>query len=201
MKREGEWHLTLIQEEVKEFLRKVPPFQFLGQEDIDSLSSSVSMEYYPKGTVILAQDGSPSRHLSVIKKGGVKVSIASEEEGEIVMDYRGEGDSFGFVSLIGADRARNSIIAIEDTICYQIEREKVIKLLEASPSFTEYFLKSFLIKSIDKTYQEMHKRSLLYVGGDKILFTTPVGELVTKNAITRSQDITIREAARVMTES
>ncbi|MGA2192898.1 MAG: DUF294 nucleotidyltransferase-like domain-containing protein, partial [Nitrospirota bacterium] len=100
----------------------------------------------------------------------------------------------------GEDKARTNISAIDDTLCYQVERETILKLIETNPSFMEYFLKSFLLKSIDKTYQEMHRRSLLYGGGDKILFTTPVGELATKKAITAHEDMTIAEAARKMAE-
>jgi CBS domain-containing protein len=192
--------LTTIQEEVRQFLKKVPPFQFLEDKALTFVSATVSMEYYPKGTVILSQGGSPSRFLNVIKKGGVKVFFSSDDGGEIGIDYRGEGDSFGFISLIGEDNSRTNVVAIDDTICYQVERETILKMLETNPSFTEYFLKSFLLKSIDKTYQEMHKRSMLYGGGDKMLFTTPVGEIATKKAITESQEVTVQEAARVMTE-
>ncbi len=47
---------------------------------------------------------------------------------------------------------------------------------------------------------EMHNKSLLYGGGDKLLFTTPVGEVATKDVMTASQDITIREAAEIMSQ-
>ncbi|MGA2193582.1 MAG: cyclic nucleotide-binding domain-containing protein, partial [Nitrospirota bacterium] len=96
---------TLIQEEVREFLRKVPPFQFLDEAALNFVSGTVTLEFYPKGTVILTQGGSPSRHLNVIKKGGIKVFFTSEESGEIAVEFRGEGDSFGFLSLIGEDKA------------------------------------------------------------------------------------------------
>ncbi|HLB25535.1 MAG TPA: DUF294 nucleotidyltransferase-like domain-containing protein [Nitrospirota bacterium] len=191
---------TLIQEEVKEFLRKVPPFQFLDEKSLDFVSGTVSMEFFPKGMTILAQNGSPSRFLNVIKKGGVKVFFTSEDRGDVAVEYRGEGDSFGFLSLIGEDKARTNIVSIDDTLCYQIERDTILKLIETNPSFTEYFLKSFLIKSVDKTYEEMHRRSLLYGGGDKMLFTTPVGELATKKVVTAAQDVSIAEAARIMSD-
>jgi CBS domain-containing protein len=191
---------TLIKEEVIEFLKKVPPFQFLDDKTLGLVAGTVTLEFYPKGATILTQGGSPSRYLSVIKKGGVKTSFSSDENGEIGVDYRGEGDSFGFLSLIGEDKARSNVVAIDDTLCYQVDRETVLKLIETNPTFAEYYLKSFLLKSIDKTYQEMHKRSLLYGGGDKILFTTPVGELATRAVVTADQDTSITEAARMMAE-
>jgi CBS domain-containing protein len=92
------------------------------------------------------------------------------------------------------------VVAVEDTIAYLINKKTVASLLDANPAFTEFFFKSFLNKYIDKTYKEMHNKSLLYGGGDKLLFTTPVGELATKNVVTASQDITIKEAAEIMSE-
>ena len=192
--------MTLIQDEVREFLVNVPPFQFLDEKALSIVANSVLMEYFPKGTVILSQGGAPSRYLHIIKKGGVKVYINSEGQ-EIVKDYRGEGDGFGFISLIGEDVARNNVVAVEDTICYLVRRETVLRLMDASAAFTEYFLKSFLIKSIDRTYKEMHTRSLMFGGGDKLLFTTPVGELITKDVVTESRDISIRAAAAYMSEN
>ncbi|MBU2623251.1 MAG: CBS domain-containing protein [Proteobacteria bacterium] len=44
----------------------------------------------------------------------------------------------------------------------------------------------------------MHDKSRLYSGTDKLLFTTPVGELATKGVVTASHDISIKEAAVIM---
>ena len=192
--------VSLIQEDVIDFLKKTPPFQFLDDGTLNAVASSMTMEFYPKGTAILTEGGRPSMFLSVIKKGGVKVSMASDDGGDHVLDYRGEGESFGFISVIGEDKARNTIVAVEDTLCYQVGRETVVGLLENNPSFTEYYLKSFFIKSIDRTYSEMRERRLLFGGGDRLLFSTPVGDIVTRKAVTRPRDISIREAAGVMSE-
>ena len=117
------------------------------------------MDYYPKDTVILKQNGPPSEALRLIKKGGVKVAIRSEDGEEVVMDYKGEGDTFGFLSLIGNDKQKTTVITIDDTICYTINREMVLKLLETSPAFAEYFM-SYLSRYVDRTYREMQNKGL-----------------------------------------
>lgn len=162
------------------------------------IADGVSMEFYPKGTTILHQDGPPSEYLRIIKKGGVKVFIKPDKGEEVLIDYRSEGDAFGLLSLVGGDKSRANVVAVEDTICYLISRDSMLRLVEANPSFTEFFLKSFLNKFIDKTYKEMHNKSLLYGGGDKLLFTTPVGEIAAKKVMTASQEITIQKAAELM---
>ncbi|TAL23024.1 MAG: cyclic nucleotide-binding/CBS domain-containing protein [Nitrospirae bacterium] len=191
----------MIIEEVIEFLKKTPPFQFLDEASLRIISSGISMEFYPKGTTILYQDGPASDYLRIIKKGGVKVFVTSNGNGDVLIDYRSEGDAFGFLSLISGDKSRANVAAVEDTIAYLIGREAIMKLLDVNPAFTEFFVKSFLNKYIDKTYKEMHNKSLLYGGGDKLLFTTPVGELATKDIITASQDISIKDAAGIMSKN
>lgn len=190
----------MITEEVFEFFSLTPPFQFLGDVSLREIISSVTLEFYPRGTMILRQDGKPSEHLRVIKKGGVKVFIRPEQGEEIIIDYRSEGDSFGLLSMIGKDRSRANILAVEDTICYLLDKKTVQRLIDTNPHFTEYFFKSFLNKYIDKTYKEMHDKSLLYGGGEKLLFTTPVGEVASTDVVTAAQNITIRDAALLMSE-
>jgi len=192
--------LNQILEEAVEFLGQVPPFSFLVPATLAKVVSEASLVFYPRGEVILSEGGPPSGSLSVIKKGAVKVFINSDDKKEVVIDYRGEGDSFGFISLIDGKRSRSGIAATEDTICYQISRATVLTLMEEQPSFSEYYMKNFLIKSIDRTYGEMHKRTLLYGGGEKHLFTTTVGELVRGDAVVEGSGLTIREAAARMTE-
>ncbi|HWR90585.1 MAG TPA: DUF294 nucleotidyltransferase-like domain-containing protein, partial [Dissulfurispiraceae bacterium] len=159
------------------------------------------MEFYPKDTVILEQDGPASDFLRIIKKGGVKITKHREDGEDVVVDYRGEGDNFGFLSLIGKDKQDTTAIAIDDTICYLLGRERVLKLLESNPTFTEYFLKSHLSKYMHRTYQEMRRQSPLHGGGDHLLFTTQIGDVLSREVVTATEDMTIREAAQVMATS
>lgn len=188
-------------EEVIEFLRNVSPFQELDDATLKEVAAGVSMEFYPKGSTILHQDGPASEYLRIVKKGSVKVFIKSSKDDELAIDTRGEGETFGFLSLVSADKSRANVVALEDTTCYLVSRGAIIKLLETYPAFAEYFLVTFLNKYIDRTYKEIHKRSLLYGGGDRLLFTTPVGDIITREAVTASQDISIREAAEVMSQN
>ncbi|MBI5100390.1 MAG: cyclic nucleotide-binding/CBS domain-containing protein [Nitrospirae bacterium] len=186
----------MIIEDVIGFLKKYPPFQFLDETALKGVAGSLSMEFYPRDTVILKQNGQPGSSVWIIKKGAVKVSMRAEDGDEIVMDYKGEGDNFGFLSMIGNERQKTSVVAAEDTICYLLGKDRVLKLLEASPAFAEYFL-SYLSRYVDRTYSEMHKKSLLYGISDRLLFTTKVGDMA-KTAITVSESASIQEAARMM---
>jgi CBS domain-containing protein len=194
-------HSNVILEDVVAFLKKVPPFQFLDEVNLQSVARNLSLEFYPKDTIILKQDGAPSDALRIIKKGGVRVSMVSPDGGEVVIDYRSEGDTFGFLSLVGKDRIRSNITAVDDTLCYLLGKEMLLKLLDSQLSFTEYFLKSHITKYIDATYREMQDKSMFYGGSDRLLFTTRVGDMGIKDVVSTQEDTTIREAAQIMSEN
>ena len=188
----------MILDEVLQFLKSHPPFQFLDERALKEISKGMSQEFYPKDKVILKQDGPPSDSLRIIRQGGVRISVRSGGGEDLVLDLRGEGDSFGVVSLMGKDRQKTTITAIDDTACYLLHREQVYRLLEAHPSFTEYLLQEHFSKYMDRTYREMHNKSLLYGSSDHLLFTTTVGDVAAKAVLTIGADTAIGAAAREM---
>ncbi|RJR19278.1 MAG: cyclic nucleotide-binding/CBS domain-containing protein [Nitrospiraceae bacterium] len=186
----------MILEEAISFLQKNPPYQFLDGPVLKEIAHSLSMEFYPKDTVILKQDGPPSDAVRIIKKGSVKILVRAEGGMDSVMDFRGEGDSFGFVSMVAKDRQKTTVVAADDTICYILERDKILKLIETAPVIAEYFM-SHLTRYVDRTFEEMKGRSLAYSGTDRLLFTTPSGDIA-KEVITVPEETTLQEAAKVM---
>jgi CBS domain-containing protein len=189
----------MIQEEVINFLKKNPPFQFFDDATLKSVAGSLSMEFYPKDSVILKQGDPPNDAVRIIKKGSVKVLMKTESGIDSVVDYRGEGDSFGFVSLMAQDRQKTTVTAAEDTICYLLGKERVMKLIESNPAFAEYFM-SHLTRFVNRTFKEIQDRSLAYSGTDRLLFTTRAGDIA-KEVITVPEHTTIQEAARIMAKN
>ena len=156
----------MIIEEVIDFLKKIPPFQFFDEASLKNITSEISMDFYPKGTTIQYQGGPASEYLHIIKKGEVRVFIKNETD-EVFVDYRGEGDLIGYLLVFGGDKARATVTAIDDTICYLIRRETIQNILNANPSVREFFHKSFLTRYLDRTFKEIQNKNIAYGGGDK----------------------------------
>ncbi len=188
----------MLENEIIEFLKTVPPFNFLEEAELADMAGEVSFEYYPKGIRILTQNGPPAEYLRIIKKGAVRVFMISDEGDEITIDFRSVGEVFGIVSMVSGDRSRANIVAAEDTICYLVPRDRVLGLLGRNPRVNEYFVKSFFLNFIDKTYEETRKNRLLVGEAERVLFTTPVREIVGRKPVTADEGITIREAAAMM---
>lgn len=190
----------MIKKEIIEFLKKTPPFEMLAEELLEHAAQSITIEYYPRGQIILQQNGEPCAALRIIKKGGVKVYFSDNEGDEVAIDYRSEGDSFGYISMISGDQSRTNVLTVADTICYLLPKKELLYLETKSPVLGEYFMKSFFLNFIDKTYKEMHHKSLVFGEGDKLLFTTLVKDLISKPPVTADASISIQQAAGIMSQ-
>jgi CBS domain-containing protein len=188
----------VLREEIVEYLGRILPFNLLSEEELGGVAEDIALEYYPRGYMILRQDGPPSEHLRIIRKGGVKVYVTSDEGEELVIDYRSEGELFGLLSVVSGDRSRANVVALEDTVCFLVPRDRVMALTQRHPRVSEYFLKSFFLNFIDKSYEETRRKFSAVGEADRLLFTTPVGSIMSRRAVTCAASDTIREAAGTM---
>ena len=184
--------------DIIDFLIDTPPFQNIDDADLKKVAQNLTAQFYPKETLILKQDGPPSEFLHIIYKGGVKVYRNTDNGEEIIIDFRGEGDTIGFLSLLGRDKAKANVITIEDTICYLMTRDTVLRLLDSTPSFSEYFLQSHLEKYIEKPLGSIGSKPLLYGSSNSLLFKTRLEDIALKEVITVMENTSIQESALVM---
>jgi CBS domain-containing protein len=181
-------------------LKKTPPFSFLDTSVLANVAGEVVEEFYPKGRTIQHQSGPAPEHLAVIRSGAVKVFVRTNEGEEVLADYRTAGDFFGLLSFACGELSRDTIVAEEDTSCLLIRKESVLGLMKTNAAFSEFCFRSRLKRLADMTYREIRDRTLLYGGGDKLLFTNILDDLATREVITASEDISIQAAAEIMSD-
>lgn len=175
-----------------------PPFEELDHATLEDLAATLTEESYQRGGVLVDLDGGQGSGVWIIKQGAVKVTIPFGRNDEALVDYRGTGEIFGYLALLTGDQLRGKIAFLEDTVCYRIKRREVLRLLQRHPHFARQFFATFLHKYVAKPYRELAKKKLFYGGGDRLLFTTPVGELITRPLITATEEISVRQAAKTM---
>lgn len=188
----------MLLDDVINFLKKIPPFQFLSEGELSKIAANTTLDFYPKNTVLLQQGGEPADTLKIIKKGSVKVTVHTHDGQDAIVDYRSEGEMIGYISIFSSDRARANVITIDDTICYNIPKSIMQQLIDTNPEVKSFFHQSFLSKYLDKTFKEMQHRTLTTGSTDMLLFNTTVGELATQNVITIFKDFSIQQAAQKM---
>lgn len=180
------------------FLKKHPPFSLLDEHALGRLVECLMMELYPAGTHILKQGDQQTRGLYIIKEGGVQIIAQTAPDQEHVMDYRDAGETFGFLSLDKNERLDVSVQAVGDTVCYVADKVSIMKLLDDHPLFREYLIPSYFPKQ-----REIRAGSAVYhhtphLASERVLFTTPVRDLVGQEVVTVRTDTPIMEAVRLM---
>jgi CBS domain-containing protein len=190
----------MITRETATYLKRTPPFSCLDNAVLTSMVKDMSLVFYPRGQTIFRQNGPAAEHLNIIRSGAVRVFVRTNEDEEVLVDSRTSGEFFGMRSFLFSDVSQDTIVASEDTSCYLLGKETVLGLLRTNAEFTEYCLRTLLKRLLHMAYKEIRDRTLLYGGGDKLLFTNILGDLATREVITAPEDISIREAAEIMAD-
>jgi len=133
--------------DVRAFLADHPPFDALTEPELDRVVSSVQIEHFAPGAVILRQAAAPASHLFVIRRGGAEIV----DEGRVI-DEVGEGDVFGMWSLLDQVAPTATVRASEDTLCYLIDAEVAHQVLR-SPAGISFITASVRrrIAAVDET--------------------------------------------------
>ena len=119
--------------EYADFLGRQAPYDSLDPADLERLARQVEVEYFGRGTVIVAADAEPLDRIYVVRVGSVEVL----DRGRIV-DLLGPGDTFGHVSLLSGLPPALAVRASEETLCYLLPDPRRILSHPDRLRFTSY---------------------------------------------------------------
>lgn len=180
---------------VVDFLRRVPPFQFLSEERLRQLVKRIEVHYFPRGAVLIRRGERPPDYLWVVVRGGVKKVLRSATGEEHIFEVASEGDLVGVLSSVDGIEGQLDDIAIEDTVCYAIPRAVVDELIASEPAVARFFLgalREWVRASL--TALERHEER----PEDAFVLTAPCRMVARRPLLTCRPETTVREAARLM---
>jgi CBS domain-containing protein len=123
---------------IMDFVRRVVPFDSLGEETLSGLVDQMEIAYYPGGSEIFAQGSQPPDFLHIIQSGSAKLTL-SQDQGEMLVDVRAEGDVLGDTSILQGSSALFTCRAREDLICYLLPAAIFRRLVAEEPVFQRHF--------------------------------------------------------------
>lgn len=182
----------------KDFLKRHSPFNLLDERAIEALVGSLTMQVYPAGAHILRQGEASGRELHIIREGTVRLYASASSGEERVIDFRGAGDSFGFLSRDDSALLDTSVQAVSDTICYVLGSAASRKLLDDHPALLDYLLPAYFPKRETGLSRAPLSQDLLHEGSERALYATPVEHLAQRDVLTVHADAPVIEAARLM---
>ena len=115
-----------------EVLKQVPLFGLLDAEEMAVLAGQVEIKRFaPRQRIYKMGDVEGQAYVMVT--GTVRVTTVDEDQQEVVVDEPGEGDFFGFASMLDGTPHQTSAIALEEVVCLEIDRNDIVTLLERKP--------------------------------------------------------------------
>jgi CBS domain-containing protein len=125
--------------DIAEFLKRHPPFDALEPDELESVSAAAEIEFHAARTPILDSAQATSSYAWVVRRGSVELLVDGR-----LLDVLGEGEMFGFASLLAEEPLGFVARAGEDSLLYRFPAETIRPVLERPASVR------FIARAIDK---------------------------------------------------
>ena len=113
-------------------LKHVPLFALLDDEEAAVLAAQVELKKFAPRQRIY-KIGDPGKQAYVMMSGVVQVTTVDEDHQEVMVDEPGHGDFFGFASMLEQTPHQTNAIAMEETVCLEVDRDDIAILLQRKP--------------------------------------------------------------------
>jgi len=106
--------------DIAAFLRAHPPFNSLDDETLARVAESAEIEFFAAGIPILASADAVAEGGCVVRCGSVELVVDGR-----LLELVGEGEVFGFASIVSGDPVGFVARAVEDALVYRIPADEV----------------------------------------------------------------------------
>ncbi len=113
-------------------LKHVPLFALLDDEEAAVLAAQVELKKFAPRQRIY-KIGDPAKQAYVMMSGVVQVTTVDEDHQEVMVDEPGHGDFFGFASMLEQTPHQTNAMAMEESVCLEVDRDDIAILLQRKP--------------------------------------------------------------------
>ena len=115
-----------------EVLKGVALFALLDDEEAAVLAGQVELKTFAARQRIYKM-GDPGGQAYVMVSGAVRVTTVDEDHQEVIVDQPSAGEFFGFASMLDQTPHQTGAVAVEETVCIEVDRKDIAILLERKP--------------------------------------------------------------------
>jgi uncharacterized membrane protein len=116
----------------KDILREVPLFALLDDDERAVLAAQVDVTRFAARQRIY-KIGDPGGRAYVLVSGAVRVTTVDEDHQEVVVDEPAPGDFFGFASMLDQTPHQTTAVALDESVCLEVDRHDIETLLQRKP--------------------------------------------------------------------
>ena len=114
------------------FLRNVPIFNELSDQELEKIAALGVRKKYKKGSIILLEEETGAA-LFVIITGKVKIVRMDDDGREVILSILSESDFFGEMAILDGLTRSASVVATSKSELFMIHRRDFIKLMNDYP--------------------------------------------------------------------
>jgi CBS domain-containing protein len=186
---------------VLEFLGNKFPFSELDQRELMKFARKATIDFFPKGTLILRQGESAVTHFYLIQKGGVRTYRLDGLENITLKDFRGEGEHFGALPIIQNTTATLNVETLDDTFCFLFDKKDFLNLIETNQKVKRHYLRTMSEKMAKPVYSELRQQKITpRAEGALFLFNARAGEISKGTLFTAPLDTSVQQISQLMSE-
>jgi uncharacterized membrane protein len=115
-----------------EVLKQVPLFALLDDDETALLAGKVEAKTFAPRQRIY-KIGEPGGRAYVVVSGKAQVTTVDEDQQEVLLEEPGAGDFFGFASMLQQTPHETGAMAVEETVCVEVDRDDIFELIQRKP--------------------------------------------------------------------
>ena len=113
-------------------LKNVPLFALLDDAEAAVLAAEVELKNFAARQRI-SKSGDPGGQAYVMVSGSVQLTTVDEDNQEVIVDQPAQGEFFGFASMLEQTPHQTTAVAMESTVCLEVDRHDIQVLLQRMP--------------------------------------------------------------------
>jgi uncharacterized membrane protein len=115
-----------------DILKQVPLFALLDDDEIAVLAAQVEIKTFaPRQRIYKIGDAGGRAYVMV--SGAVKVTTVDEDQQDVIVDQPSVGGFFGFASMLEGTPHQTNAVAVEETLCVEVDHHDISTLVERKP--------------------------------------------------------------------
>lgn len=113
-------------------LKHVPLFALLDEDETAVLAGQVELKKFaPRQRIYKMNE--PGGQAYVMVSGRVRVTTVDQDHQEVIVDEPAHGEFFGFASMLEQTPHQTTAIAMDETVCLEVDRNDIAVLLQRKP--------------------------------------------------------------------
>src|SRR5437764_14104445 len=115
-----------------DILRQVSLFALLDEDETAVLAAQVDIRSFAARQRIY-KIGDPGGRAYVMVSGAVRITTVDEDHQDVVVDEPTVGEFFGVASMLDGTPHQTNAVAVDETVCLEIDRNDIETLVQRKP--------------------------------------------------------------------